>query len=141
EISAGYFYQDVGEFKGLNGWQIGLAFPLWFLPGNSEIKQAKINRDMALNTFEHQKFIIEKDIENLLFDLNKYFKQIEFFKRYALVQADALIKTARIQFEKEEIEYPEFIQGISAGLNLKLEYFETINKYNQTAIQLEIYAN
>jgi len=141
EISAGYFYQDIEAFKGLYGWQIGLAFPLWFLPRNSEIKQAKINRDIALNTFEHQKFIIEKDIENLLFDLNKYFKQIEFFKRYALVQADELIKAARIQFDKEEIEYPEFIQGISTGLNLKMEYLETINNYNQTAIQLEIYAN
>ena len=118
-----------------------MAFPLWFLPGNSEIKKAKAERDIALNTLEHQKFVIEKDIENLLYDLNKYFKQIEFFKKYALVQADELIKTASIQYDKEEIEYTEFINGISTGLNLKMEYLETINNYNQTAIQLEIYAN
>jgi cobalt-zinc-cadmium resistance protein CzcA len=141
EIFTGYFYQDIGVYKGLNGWQLGMAFPLWFLPGNSEIKKAKVERDMALNTLEHQKFIIEKDIENLLFNLNKYFKQIEFFKKYALVQADELIKTASVQFEKEEIEYTEFIHGISTGLNLKMEYLETVNNYNQTAIQLEIYAN
>ncbi|MBN2213399.1 MAG: CusA/CzcA family heavy metal efflux RND transporter [Bacteroidales bacterium] len=141
EISAGYFYQDIGAFKGLYGWQIGLAFPLWFPPVNSNIKKAKAERDIELNTLEQHKFSIEKDIENLLFDLNKYFKQIEFFKKYALVQADELIKTASIQFNKEEIEYTEFIHGISTGLNLKMEYLETINNYNQTAIQLEIYAN
>ncbi len=141
EISAGYFYQDIGAYKGLNGWQLGVAFPLWFLPANSEIKKAKAERDIALNTLEHQKFVVKKDIENLLFDLNKYFKQIEFYKKYALVQADELIKTASIQYDKEEIEYTEFINGISTGLNLKMEYLETINNYNQTAIQLEIYAN
>jgi cobalt-zinc-cadmium resistance protein CzcA len=141
EISAGYFYQDIGAYKGLYGWQLGVAFPLWFLPGNSEIKKAKAEREIALNTLEHQKFVIEKDIENLLFDLNKYFKQIEFFKEYALVQADELIKTAGIQYDKEEIEYTEFINGISTGLTLKIQYLETINNYNQTAIQLEIYAN
>jgi cobalt-zinc-cadmium resistance protein CzcA len=141
EIFAGYFYQDIGAFKGLNGWKIGLAFPFWYLPGNAAIKKAKIERDIALNTLENQKFIIDKEIENLLFNLNKYFKQIEFFKRHALVQADELISTAGIQFEKEEIDYFEYIQGISTGLNLKMDYLETINNYNQTAIQLEIYAN
>jgi cobalt-zinc-cadmium resistance protein CzcA len=90
---------------------------------------------------EQQKFIIDKEIENLLFDLNKYFKQIEYFKKHALVQAYELIKTAGTQFEKEEIDYFEYIQGISTGLNLKKDYLETINQYNQTAIQLEIYAN
>lgn len=141
EISAGYFYQDIGAYKGLYGWKIGLAFPLWFPPRKSEIKKAKVERDVALNTLEHQKFIIDKEIENLLFDLNKYFKQIEYFKKHALIQAYELIKTAGIQFEKEEIDYFEYIQGISTGLNLKMDYLETINHYNQTAIQLEIYAN
>ncbi len=141
EISAGYFNQDIGEIKGLDGWRVGLAFPIWFFSQNSTVKQAKINRDIALNNLEYQKFNIKKEVENLLFELNKHFKQIIFYKDHALLQAEQLIYTSKIQYEKEEIDYFEYIQGISTGLKLKMNYLETLNNYNQTAIQLEYYAN
>lgn len=141
EIFTGYFYQDIGLDKGLTGWQIGLSFPLWLFPAKSEIKLAKISRDIANNSYENERLITELEIENLLFNLNKYFKQIEYYKNFALVQAVELINTASIQYEKEEIDYFEYIQGISTGLQIKMEYLETINNYNQTAIQLEIYSN
>ena len=141
EISAGYFNQDIDEINGLDGWQVSLAFPIWFFSQNSTIKQAKINSDIALNNLEYQKFNIEKEVENLLFELNKHFKQIIFYKDHALLQAEQLIYTSKIQYEKEEIDYFEYIQGISTGLKLKMNYLETLNNYNQTAIQLEYYAN
>jgi len=140
-ISAGYFYQDIGAFKGLTGWQAGLTFPLWFFPVKAKISQAKIDRDIAENNLAFQETFVENEIENLLFDLNKYFKQIVYYHEYALVQADELIKTTGLLYEKEEIDYFGYIQGISEGLQLKLNFLETINNYNQTAIQLELYAD
>ena len=140
EISAGYFYQNIGDIQGLNGWQIGLSFPLWFLPQGAKIKQSKIDFEIAENNLEYQKNYIDNEVENLLFELNKYFKQVEYYKDNALIQADELIHTTQLKFEKEEIDYFEYIQGISTGLQLKRDYLETVNNYNQTAIQLELYA-
>ncbi|MBN2612510.1 MAG: TolC family protein [Bacteroidales bacterium] len=141
EISAGYFNQAIGTLKGLNGWQAGLSFPLWFISPVSEVKQAKINTLIALNNLENQKFIIQNTIENLLFELNKHFKQVIYYKEFILPQAEQLIKTAELQFDKEEIEYPDYLQGISMGYKLFTDYYETVNNYNQTAIQLEFYAD
>ncbi len=141
EISAGYFNQTIGTMKGLQGWQVGITIPVWFLPQSSNIKQARINEQIAANSMENQKFQIEQDVENLLFELSKYFKQIIYFKENALPQAEILMQTSELQFKKEEIEYPEYLQGISTALKLKMSYYETINNYNQTAIQLEFYAN
>lgn len=139
EISAGYFNQDIGNFRGLQGWTVGLTFPLWFLPKRAEVSQAKISRDIADNNLKYQKYLIDNDIENLLFELNKYFKQFHYYNTYVINEADELINTTRLQYNKEEIDYFDYIQGISEGLKLKTDFLETINNYNQTAIQLELY--
>jgi cobalt-zinc-cadmium resistance protein CzcA len=140
-IMAGYFNQNIGPLKGLDGWHIGLYFPLWFLPRNARIKSAKIQTQIAENEWKYQKFNIEKDIENLQLQLSKYSRQLRYYNENALKQADVLISTAKLQFEKENIEYYEYIQNISTALKIKLDYLQTFDNYNQTAIQLGFYLN
>jgi len=87
----------------------------------------------AQRAFENKK-------ENLEFELNKYFKKIQYFHQVALVEADVLLEKNRIRFEKEEIDYAEFVQRADGAYRIQMDYLETVNKYNQTAIQLELYA-
>ncbi|MCK5170368.1 MAG: CusA/CzcA family heavy metal efflux RND transporter, partial [Bacteroidales bacterium] len=61
EISAGYFNQQIDQVEGFTGWSIGLRMPIWFLPQNAKIQEAKIGKEKALNTFEYQKFNLEKE--------------------------------------------------------------------------------
>ncbi|MFO7658509.1 MAG: TolC family protein [Bacteroidales bacterium] len=140
-ISAGYFNQTIGTVKGLDGWQAGLSFPVWFFSPMSDIRQAKINTQIAQNNLENQRFLIQSNIENLLFELNKLFKMVIHYKEYIIPQAEMLINTAGVQFEKEEIEYSDYLKSISRGYKFFTDYYETINNYNQTAIQLEFYAD
>lgn len=140
-ISAGYFTQEIETVKGLNGWQIGLSFPILPISQTSALSQAKIEREIAINNLENKKFEIEKQVDMLLFELNKCFKQIVYYKEYALIEADTRIKVVTSEFEKEEIDYLEYIEGIAAASEIKLEYLDLINNYNQIAFQLELYAN
>ena len=140
-IMAGYFNQNIGQLKGLDGWHIGVYFPLWFFPKNSRVKSAKIQTEIAKNEFEYQKFNIEKDIENLKLQLSKYAHQLRYYNENALKQADVLINTSKLQFEKENIEYYEYIQNISTALKIKLDYLQTLDNYNQITIQLGFYLN
>ena len=140
-IMAGYFNQNIGPLKGLDGWHIGIYFPLWFFPQNARIKSAKIQTQIAENEWKYQKFNIEKDVENLQLQLSKYSRQLRYYDENALKQANVLISTAKTQFEKENIEYYEYIQNISTALKIKLDYLQTLDNYNQTAIQLGFYLN
>jgi cobalt-zinc-cadmium resistance protein CzcA len=140
EISAGFFYQDIYPVKGLTGWQVGFSFPLLAFSQTSKIKAAKIDEDIALNQLEYMAFSTDKTIENLVAELTKYFRQIQYYDEYALKQADEIMRNARLQFEKENIEYLMYTQSISMALSIKKRYLETLNDYNQTAIQLEFYA-
>jgi cobalt-zinc-cadmium resistance protein CzcA len=139
EISAGYFNQQIDQIEGFTGWSIGLRMPIWFLPQNAKIQEAKIGKEKALNTFEYQKFNLEKEIENLVIHLDQIQNDLIYYHENALKKAKLLTYTAQIQFEKEEIEYLEFLQSIKAAQEIKLGYTETLYNYNITAIKLEFY--
>lgn len=140
ELFAGYFYQDIASYKGLTGWQVGFSFPLLAFGQASKIKAAKIDEEMALNRLAYEAFLTDKTIENLVAELTLHFRQIQYYDEYGLNQADEIIRSARIQFEKENMDYMEYVQSLSDALSIKTQYLETLNNYNQTAIQLEFYA-
>jgi len=140
EIKAGAFTQNIDNTGGLYGWQIGIAVPLWFSKHNADIRQAQIASEIAMNEYEQHKQAIVFETDNLLFELNKYFRQIRHYEETALNEANILINTATTQFETDEIEYSEYLESISAAYHIKRAYYEALHNYNQTAIQLEIYA-
>lgn len=139
EISAGYFNQQIDHAEGFTGWSIGLRMPIWFLPQNAKVQAAKIEQEKALNNLEYQKFNLDKDIENLVIQLDQIQNDLIYYHENALKKAQLLKRTAQIQFEKEEIEYMEFLQSIKAAQEIDLGYLETLFNYNETAIKLEFY--
>ena len=139
EISAGYFNQQIDNVGGFSGWSVGLSMPLWFLPQNSKVQIAKIEKEKAMNTFEYQKFNIEKEIENLVIQLDQLQNDLIYYHENALKKAKLLRLTAQAQFEKEEIEYQEFMQSIRAAYDIDLAYLETLYNYNTIAIKLEFF--
>ncbi len=85
-------------------------------------------------------FIHERMRENLEYELNNYFKKLQYFNRVGLPQAEQLLEINRIKFENEDIDYSEYTQRVGEAFYIQLEYLQTLNNYNQTAIQLESYA-
>ena len=139
ELSAGYFNQQIDQVDGFTGWSIGLSMPIWFLPQNAQVQQAKIEAQKAQNTFNYQKFNLEKEIENLVLQLDQIQNDLLYYHESALKKAEILRRTARSKFEKEEINYMEFIQSIKTAQEINLGYLETLYRYNETAIKLEFY--
>lgn len=140
QVSLGLIRQNIDANPGLWAWQVGLAFPVWLPSKIAGTKQARIEAQMAENNYVYQLKQINMAIENLVLELNRTFKEILFYDHYALVQANQLSQRARLQFENEEIEYIEFVRQLEAAASVRLEYLDAMNRYNQTAIQLEFYA-
>jgi cobalt-zinc-cadmium resistance protein CzcA len=139
ELSAGYFRQQIDGVAGFEGWQAGVAIPLWFLPRAAATRQARIDMDMAKNTLEFQQRNLQLTVDNLLAELQKLFEEISYYNSHGLVQADLLIKTANLQYEKEDIGYLEYMQAIQAALSIRESYLGAVNRYNQLAVKLEFY--
>ena len=93
-----------------------------------------------MNQLTYEAFLTDMTIENLVAELTMHFRQLQYYNEYGLNQADEIIRNARLRFEKENMDYMEYVQSLSMALSIKTQYLETLNNYDQTAIQLEFYA-
>ncbi len=85
-------------------------------------------------------FVHERKRENLESELNNYFKQLQYYSHVGLVKAEQLLGINRMKFENEDIDYTEYVEKTGEAFQIRLDYLETLNNYNQTAIQLEYHA-
>jgi cobalt-zinc-cadmium resistance protein CzcA len=83
--------------------------------------------------------IRNKDLQrsSLQEQLNHYEGQLAYYEETALNSARTLIRTATLQFGKQDIEYFELIQSISVALDIERTYLEQLMGYNRVAIEME----
>jgi len=79
-------------------------------------------------------------LENIQLELDNDFMKLQYYKTIGLDHAQLTIRINRAKYEAEEIDYLEFIKNLAEAYAMKMEYLETLNHYNQTAIELEYYA-
>ena len=135
----GYFRQNIDQVHGFEGWQAGISFPLWFFPQSAKVKEMKINREIARNEYEYQKFIVRNTVENFTRELSKLATRIDYYRSSALQHADVMVRTAGLQYEKQEIGYLEYLQLLHTAMTIRLGYLDALKSYNQMAAQLEYY--
>jgi outer membrane protein TolC len=110
------------------------------MPADSELVMYALRKSEQAATDSTGQFIHERKKENLEYELNNYFKKLMYFNQVGLGQADQLLEINRAKFENEDIDYTEYMQKADEAFRIRLEYLETLNNYNQAAIQLEFYA-
>ena len=141
EITAGYFNQSINGSKRFAGFQIGLIAPLWFFTQTSKRDEAIVKKQIAENELNWQKFNTKNASEKLRIVLNKCFEKLNYYYDYALNQADSIENIAIKQFSSSPAVLNECIQSIGIAYSVRLGYLETLNKYNQAAIELELYSS
>ncbi len=67
----------------------------------------------------------------------KYRSSLNYSQNKALPQAELIIQNAQKSFENGAIDYLEYFQSLNQGLQLKFNYLNTLNDYNQAIIDLE----
>ena len=116
-------------------------------PADTVFEMYKINKGFSPSDIpkpadkeDYPAFVSDLTLENLKYALNASFKKLRHFETSALETSGLILETARTRLQKEEIDYCEFAALVDSAFTLKLEYLDTLDKYNQTAIQLEFYA-
>ena len=142
-LSVGYFRQNITDselnLNGLQGWQVGISFPLWFLPQKSRINQARIQEEQAGNSLDYLQYQLNQEMEKLLLQLEQAEKQLDYYQQTALPQSDIIFRTADLQLEQGEIDYFRYLQSVSAAIRIRMDYLASLNDYNQTMIQISYY--
>ena len=147
-FSVGYFNQSLigsqtasGDIAGgstrFSGVQAGITIPLFYGSYKANIKSAKLNEQMAETNANYYSTVLQGQYEQQLQEVLKYQGSLGYYRDKALPQADLIIGNAQKSFENGAIDYVEYFQNLNQGLELKFNYLNTLNGYNQAIINLE----
>ena len=148
DFKIGYFNQSMigsqlagGEIASagnrFQGFVAGITIPLFFGSYVAETNAAKLKMTVAQTKADYYREVIYTHYRKQLLEVLKYQGSVEYYESTALKQADRIIETAQKSFENGAISYIEYYQNITQALNLKFDYLNTMNEYNQSIIKLE----
>ncbi|VAW18385.1 Cobalt-zinc-cadmium resistance protein CzcA; Cation efflux system protein CusA [hydrothermal vent metagenome] len=137
DISLDYFQGTAPNFsESLNGYQLGLKIPLLFSGQNSKIKASKIAKEIAVEQSKNYEIQLSTRYTELNKELATYEKALLYFEQEGTVLSDEILKTATISFKNGEIDFFQYIQSIENAYEIKLDYMNSLNQYNQTVINI-----
>lgn len=139
QFQAGVFYQNFPSYGNMAGFQAGIRIPLWNAPVKNKVKNIKIQSGELLSEYKSAELQSDLEIENLILELDKLFIRIRHFQNHALPAANMLLSTASVKYQKEDIEFEEYLTKVKQAMDIKKDYLQLVYQYNLTALQLELY--
>ncbi len=135
-LGFGYFNQSIDKYKGFDGWELNVKFPLWFRPNSGQVQSAKIQDDMENNRYQQQYLTILSDLRVLNNQRNTLTNMIDSYEKVSLRNADLIMENADLLYKNGEIEYLEFIRSIGQAISMKLSYLDTLHEYNLMTLKM-----
>ncbi|MCF0203489.1 MAG: TolC family protein [Bacteroidaceae bacterium] len=139
ELSIGWNNQRIEALKGLNSFTVGVAFPLVFSPQRSRVRQARYEWENAVQTAAYKNLELANKAEELRIQLIQQKEQLDYLNTVALPEAEALQKSAMLQFREGDTDRLQLMRDILSVIDMKEKYIETLHLYNITVIEIQLY--
>ena len=127
--------------KNYNGFQLGVAIPLWFGANKSKINAAKTETFIVANEYENYKIQLQSKYDALLSDVKKYQETVDYYETAGRVLSKELTTTASKAFQNGEIDFLQYVQLLESAKNIEINYLQNLNKYNNTVLELNYLTN
>jgi cobalt-zinc-cadmium resistance protein CzcA len=140
DLMIGYFNQSNKDISGqgrFDGLQAGIGIPVFFASQKGKIESAKMSEAIAQNNFEFQRTTLRHQLHILIQEYYKYSESLQYYENSALQQAVIIIEQADKSYKSGAIDYMEYVQNLRQGIDIKNNYLETLNAYNQSVILIE----
>lgn len=150
DFTIGYFNQSIIGTQNVNGQdqyfnggkrfqgiQAGISIPLFFKPFASRVKAAKIEKQVAESQYNLFQTNLQGQFNQAYQDLLKNSRSIEYYKSSALPNANLILKQSQIAFQNGEIGYVEYLQGLRTYSDIRFNYLQAVNQYNQSVYTLQ----
>ena len=122
--------------ENLHAYQVGLKIPLFFGGNASKIKASKIAMEINEQQAEDYKIQFDSKQAQLMRELSKYEKALQYYQEEGKSLSDEILKTASGSFKNGEIDFFQYIQSLENVYEIELQYLDNLNKYNQTVIAI-----
>jgi cobalt-zinc-cadmium resistance protein CzcA len=150
DFNIGYFSQTMIGTQEINGAlrtfdggyrftgiQAGLAIPLWFGPTLSKTKAARFQEQASQAHADHYSASLKSNYRSLLDEYAKYSSSVEYYEQQAVPESDLIIDQATRSYKAGALDYLEYVITLNKALDIKQNYLDALNNYNQTIINIE----
>lgn len=150
DIRVGYFNQTLigtqnvnnqdvyfGASKRFQGFQVGLAVPLFFNGYSAKLKSAKLSTKVAESNYEAHQADLQGKYQQALQEYLNNSNNLEYYKQSALENAESILVTARKSYAGGEIGYSEYLFSLKTANEIKERYLSILLQTNLSAAKLQ----
>jgi cobalt-zinc-cadmium resistance protein CzcA len=123
--------------ESLNGFQVGIAVPLFFSGNVAKSKVANLD----LQSWEQEKQNEEQKIEAYILQskntLAQHQQAINYYAEHGKKLASEILKVANKNYKHGEIDFFQYIQSIENATTIQMEYLESLFQYNKKQLDLQ----
>jgi cobalt-zinc-cadmium resistance protein CzcA len=120
----------------LQGYQVGLKLPLLYVGDRAEVKSKRLAITAAKQEYEDYQWRFNSYREQLEANMQRYQVQLNYFDTEGLRFAEEITTISKAAYDGGEINFFNYTGSLEDAMRIKLDYLETLNNYNQTAIEL-----
>lgn len=118
------------------GFEVGVNIPLAFWAQKAKVKAAKKEVEMANAERDEQMKNLEKTYKMRVNDYLKAKNSLDYYRQGGLKQAYDMVEISRAAYEQGSIDYIELIQNIQTAADIRMNFIQAVNDYNQAVIEL-----
>ncbi len=150
DFSISYFNQSIigsqevdgqtkkfGAGHRFQGIAAGISIPIFYKPYSSRIKAAKVDRQIAETQYQLFSINLRGQYQQASQEYLKNTKNIQYYEGSALANGNLILRQAQIAFKNGEIGYVEFLQALRTYRDIRSEYLNAINAFNQSIIRIQ----
>jgi cobalt-zinc-cadmium resistance protein CzcA len=143
EFSGRFFSQRVwGASDPFTGFSVTAAFPLIGMNAyRNKVKVAQADLALEQKQFNYDSQLLNTKLLQLQQEVEKNSNMLSFYETSGLKQADEIIKAASLAYRSGEISFAELSQFLTQAIEIRKNYLENLNDYNQSVIQYNYYTN
>ena len=129
--------QYFGPSKRFQGFQVGIAIPLWMVPSLATVKAARIEETISEKRSEAIQLALTQEHAKALQDYNKNAKSLVYYKDFAIKTTDLLIHQSKLAYKNGEVDYNTLLLNYRQALGIQENYWNAWQEYNQSIFILQ----
>lgn len=150
DLRVGYFNQTLvgtqsvngqdqyfGPSKRFQGFQLGIAIPLWIVPSLAKVKVARIEESISAKRSESILLTLTQEYDRALQDYSKNTKSLVYYKTFALETTGLLIYQSKLAYKNGEVDYNTLLLNYRQALGIQESYLNAWQEYNQSIFLLQ----
>ncbi len=142
DISVRYFNQNwYNETPGYYGYSIGIGIPLFFWSQQGKIQAAKLQQQISEKNYISDSLQFSTGYKRAYQEYQKNSSLVNYYETIGMQQADEILNAATIAYRNGEISHIEFTALITQSIDIKNNYLNALNNFNQSVIQISFYYN